>query len=271
MTAFYDIHFAYSCIIRLYCIYLFLTSLEYIYLLPQFSNGGIFSWKIMKLSVHPHIGRSGIGFLFNKAGFSAIVFTRLVLSICLFAAPLQPLAVYPLAILTATSLLLALRNSIGNDGTDQMSMIISITLFITFASGDPKIAAIGLYFIAAQSILAYVIAGIAKGLSPKWRSGQAVFQIMNTETYGYEKIATFLQRSHPLAGRLLSWNILVFEIFYFLVIFLPYPYFLLLMIWGILFHLFNAFVMGLNHFFWVFLATYPAIIYANMALHHYLH
>lgn len=271
MTAFYDIHFVYACIIRLYCIYLFLTSLEYIYLLPQFSDGGIFSWKIMKLSIHPRIVKTGVGFLFNKTGISIIILTRLVISIYLFAAPLQPFTVYPVTILVATSLLLALRNAIGNDGTDQMSMIIGVTLLITFSSGDPTIASIGLYFIAAQSILAYVIAGIAKLLSPKWRSGLAVFQIMNTETYGYEKIATFLQRSSPLVSKLLSWNIMLFESSYFLVVLLPYPYFGVLMIWGILFHLFNAFVMGLNHFFWVFLATYPAIIYSNMALHHYLY
>ena len=271
MTAFNDIHFVYACILRLYCIYLFLTSLEYVYLLPQFSDGGIFSWKIMKLSMHPRLAKTGIGFLFNKTGTSIIILTRLALSIYLFIAPIQPLTVYPVAILVATSLLLALRNSIGNDGTDQMSMIISTTLLITFLSGDPNIASIGLYFIATQSILAYVIAGIAKLLSPKWRSGLAVFQIMNTETYGYEKIATFLQRSNPLVSKSLSWSIMLFESSYFLVVLLPYPFFLALMIWGILFHLFNAFVMGLNHFFWVFLATYPAIIYSNMALHHYLH
>jgi hypothetical protein len=32
---------------------------------------------------------------------------------------------------------------------------------------------------------------------------------------------------------------------------------------GALFHLLNAFMMGLNKFFWAFVSTYPALIYCH--------
>jgi hypothetical protein len=266
-TRFYDVHFVYTCIIRLYCVYLFLTSLEYVYLRQQFSSGGIYSWKIMKFSKHPLIGQARLSIVFDQPGVLIIILIRLLLSIYLFVTPLPALAAYPIAAVVITSLLLALRNSIGNDGTDQMSNILGITILISFLTRDAKVASIGLCFIAVQSILAYDISGLAKLLSPKWRSGVAVFQVMNTETFGYKQIATWLHRS-PTLSFLLSWNIMLFEIFFFLTAFLNYPYFFIVMVWGLLFHLFNAVVMGLNHFFWIFLATYPAIVYLNLILHH---
>ena len=39
---------------------------------------------------------------------------------------------------------------------------------------------------------------------------------------------------------------------------------------GLLFHMFNAFVMGLNKFFWAFLSTYPAILYCNYQIEGWL-
>lgn len=35
--------------------------------------------------------------------------------------------------------------------------------------------------------------------------------------------------------------------------------------WGLLFHLANALVMGLNSFIWAFVATYPAILFTKEA------
>lgn len=269
MAAFYDMSFVYACVLRLYCVYLFLTSLEYLSIIQQFSDGGIFSWKIMKINVYPRVLQSRLGFLFNKSGVFFMLLTRLSLSIYLVFVPLSPLTVYLAAVIVVISLLFAVRNSIGNDGTDQMNMIISVTLFISFLTHNPVIEGIGLYFIAAQSILAYVVAGTAKLFSGKWRSGVAVIQIMNTETFGFEPVARYLQAAPPVVSRILSWNIMSFEVLFFTTLFLPYPYLFLFLAWGLSFHLFNAFVMGLNHFFWVFLATYPAIIYTNMALQHF--
>jgi hypothetical protein len=260
----------YACIIRLFCIALFLTALEYIIIIGQFGDDGIYSWKMIKLRTARSVRKLSPDMLFNKPGVLFIMLVRILCSIYLFADPLSQITVYLIALIVATSLLLAIRSPIGSDGADQMSVIISIALLITFIFPEPKIASVSLYFIAAQSILSYIIAGTAKMLSKKWRNGTAIFQIMNTESYGSERIALYLQRSSPSISAVLSWNVMLVEASFFTVVILPYPYFLVFLAWGLLFHIYNAIIMGLNNFFWVFLSTYPAIIYANIALHHYL-
>jgi hypothetical protein len=114
-----------------------------------------------------------------------------------------------------------------------------------------------------------VIAGVAKLFSKSWRSGIAVFQIMNTESFGSEGVAKVLLNASPVLKTALSWSVMLFEALFFVVLILPWPWFFVVLILGIAFHFYNAVIMGLNNFFWVFLATYPAIIYTNLALHHY--
>jgi hypothetical protein len=269
VAMFSDSAFVYTCVIRLFCIALFLTALEFLVIIKQFGTGGIYEWKMIQFSVYTPFRKLKLDFIFNKPGVFIILFIRLLCSICLFIDPISQATVYLLAIVVITSLLLTIRISIGNDGSDQMSVIIAISLFISFLFHDPKIEAISLYFIATQSILSYVMAGLAKMLAKKWRSGVAIFQIMNTESYGSEPIANYLHGASPVIAKNMAWNVMLFEALFFTVVILPYPYFLIFFIWGLLFHFYNAVIMGLNNFFWVFLATYPAIVYANIALHHY--
>ena len=261
--------FVYACIIRLFCIAIFLTALEYLTIIRQFGDGGIYSWKIIKLRIYPPILKLRPDFLFNKSGVLGILLVRMLCSVYLFISPVSQVTVFILVLIVITSLLLAIRNIIGNDGSDQMSVILSISLFISFFFHTPEIAVVSLYFIAAQSVLSYLIAGGAKMLSKKWRSGEAIFQIMNTESYGSERIALYLQHSSPVVGAIMAWGVMLFETLFFMVIILPYPYFFIFLIWGFCFHIYNAVIMGLNNFFWVFLATYPAVIYTNIAFHHY--
>jgi hypothetical protein len=269
LLKFSEAPFVYACVIRLLCIALFLTALEYVMIIRQFADDGIYSWKMIKLRTARGIRKLSPDMLFSKTGVLTIMALRICCSIYLFINPISPLTMYILAIVVSSSLLLAVRNPIGGDGADQMSAITSIALLIAFIFRDPKIAAISLYFIASQSIISYVIAGAAKMLSKKWRSGAAIFQIMNTESYGSEHIALYLHRSSPAVSAALSWNVMLVEGLFFTVVILPYPYCLVFLVWGLVFHIYNAVIMGLNNFFWVFLSTYPAIIYANIALHHY--
>jgi len=45
---------------------------------------------------------------------------------------------------------------------------------------------------------------------------------------------------------------------------------LALVAWGVLFHLMNAVVMGLNSFFWAFVATCPPAIYCSIVVGNHL-
>jgi hypothetical protein len=124
-------------------------------------------------------------------------------------------------------------------------------------------AAIG--FIAAQACLAYFIAGIAKVVSPAWRSGSAVAAIMESETWGRSAVGAWLG-ANPRSSRLMAWIVIAAECS-FPVVFVSPPWLAAVILgWGLLFHLFCALTMGLNTFLWAFGATYPAIWYVRSLL-----
>jgi len=97
-----------------------------------------------------------------------------------------------------------------------------------------------------------------------WRQGDAVYYIFNTESYGLAPVATFLH-AHPLIRAWATWSTMVMETLFPLVLVLPLPLGAVFLAWGLLFHLANAVVMGLNSFLWSFAATYPAIVYCASA------
>jgi hypothetical protein len=170
-------------------------------------------------------------------------------------------------VVALSSLILSFRNIAGNDGSDQMNSVICIALFAAYISADAFIMRAALVFIASQSVLAYVVAGVAKMFSPKWRNGLAVYQIMNTQTYGHEGVARYLAKTPKAFNCLLCWNVMLFESLFFLVLFVPAPYFVVFLVWGVAFHIYNAGTMGLNNFLWAFVSTYPAITFLNQLIH----
>lgn len=255
----------YQVITWLTCIGLLIVSFEYLAIHKEFKPNGVYSWKVFR-SRHNFINNK----LFHKFdflfGYTAFIVSQLLIIGCCVMLPFAQDHLFKailIAIICLISLMISFRNIVGADGSDQLFSIILLTLFISYLINDPFIYKVGLIFIAAQVILSYVVAGIAKGISQKWRSGQAITMIMNTKTYGHEKIATMLSSSSRAFNIFLCWNIIVVECLFFAVIFLPYPWFIPFLIWGFLFHLYNAVVMGLNNFFWAFLAAYPSIFYLN--------
>lgn len=262
-----NVTFIYTLIIRIFCIGLVISTFEYFYTIEQYSNEGIFSWRIFKLtgSISNYFLKK-LDFIFQKNGLKVILLIRLISSFFLIVAPITLYTAFFLFAIAVSSMIITFRNIVGNDGSDQMNSIICITLFITFLSKNLDIAKIGLFFICAQSILSYLVSGIAKSLSHKWRNGMAIYEIMNTKTYGSKKISRYLKGANKLVNLTANWNIILFECFFFLVILLPTPYLFIFIVWGFIFHLYNAIFMGLNGFFWAFLATYPAIIYVAYTL-----
>ena len=59
-------------------------------------------------------------------------------------------------------------------------------------------------------------------------------------------------------------TIVVTEALFPLVLLVPHSIGLYFLVGGALFHASCAFVMGLNSFFWAFVATYPAIYFLRM-------
>lgn len=248
----------------LFCLGIIITSLEYIFIRKEFKTKGVFSWQIFSSRsnyLNSPLPLRKFNFLFGYTGVLTIHLIRIACASILPFITDYTLKVFLLGLIVFVSLIFSFRTIIGNDGSDQMYSIISITLLIVFACNDTFIYKIGLIFIACQSIIAYLVAGIAKVVSKKWRSGIAVYQIMNTKTYGNRKIAMFLHKSSKPINYIISWHIILFETLFVFVVFLPFPWSLIFIVWGIGFHLYNAITMGLNNFFWAFISTYPSLLF----------
>lgn len=245
------------------CISLAISSLEYIVVKENFKSGGIFSWEILSSRSFHQRRLKRIDFLF---GYNATIFFQYLKLFCCFILPFisnNIVIAFILFILLVTSIIFFYRNVLGHDGSDQMNHIIIISLLFAFTLNEKYAINICIVFISVQSIISYVIAGTAKIISKKWRSGEAVIQIMNTKTYGHPKIAKLLNGLPQWMQLSFSWHIILLEIFFFIVLIAPTPWMFIFLIWGLAFHIYNASVMGLNNFFWTFLATYPCIIYTN--------
>lgn len=162
---------------------------------------------------------------------------------------------------------LHLRFIYGFDGSDQMQSVVWGGLVAFHATDSLLVQHAAVFFVAAQLVLSYLTAGIAKLISPIWRSGQAVGLIMRTKTYGTPWLSRTVKQLH-LSGPL-SWATILFEVVGPLSVLAGPKPTLLFLAAGMLFHISIAIAMGLNTFVWAFTATFPAVYYASQFLNWY--
>jgi hypothetical protein len=164
------------------------------------------------------------------------------------------------AVLTAAALELTLlvRIPLGRDGSEQMNAVILGGLAAACLDLDGWGPHVGLGFVAAQTLLAYWVAGVAKLAGAPWRTGEAVGQILVTNTYGCPPIGRFLLR-HPPLNRVAGWSVIVAELAFPVLIVAGGWYGVAALVGGLAFHTAGAVLMGLNGFLFSFLAAYPAV------------
>ncbi len=248
------------------------STLEFWVVAGAFGDKGAYSWRIQQL-------RSGVprdpwisvilSKILSENGVRVLLIQRILL---LAAAIFVPFGNWLFAVILGTLVLNNLvftwrRGGYGDDGSDQMNAIILLTIFLTVGPhSTPVILQIGLWFIALQACLSYTTAGVAKLVSPIWRSGDAIYKIFNTSAYGLRQVADVLEHRRWL-NLFLCWTVILVETLFPLALLLPEPWGWTFIAWGVLFHLLNAIIMGLNSFLWAFLATYPAIVYTSSQVH----
>jgi len=149
-----------------------------------------------------------------------------------------------------------------------MNLVVSISLLSGFNRwAGPDLAEVSLLFVAGQACLAYSTSGIAKLVSPVWRREDPLLGILATTAYGSPRSYRVLA-SLPSRWRQLSTLTVVLMESSFPVMLLGSKWVLVVYLcWGVVFHAVNAGVMGLNSFFWSFLATYPALCFTWLVLH----
>jgi hypothetical protein len=146
-----------------------------------------------------------------------------------------------------------------NGGSDRMSLLILCCL--TLVSFMPRLEWQEYVFgyLALQLILSYFSAGWVKIINPEWRSGRALQDVFRFSAYPVsESLRGLANRPHLLC--VAAWGVIAFELILPFTI-LTQTTLILGLLLAAIFHLANAFLFGLNRFFWIWLAAYPSILW----------
>ncbi len=230
-----------------------------------YAKEGILSWDLGRRApqIHnrPVFLRLG-DFFYHDQRFKVLFAIRLVLGLGLvvcgvFAYLSPPL----LAAALLSSLLVVYRAGPGQDGAFQLQMLILFVLFTCSISPWNSLPfRIGLYFLSAQLVLSYLLAGIAKLRGRTWRDGTGLVGIFGTVYHGVGWVHRILAGRRSLA-KVLSWFVIGFEVLFPLVLIGNAWLVAGFLVVTTLFHLLTSFLMGLNGFFLSFAAAYPALVY----------
>lgn len=242
-----------------------IMSLEDITMLKLLRKEGILSWDVLKLQGSwSAIGCSGkfAKVVFEYGYFRAVIVARLIAAITLLLFHGYPLVFAICTFIVFTSLAaLTLRSIYGLDGAHQMHLVIWGALFLSSVAPEGSLGReFGIWFIAMQAGLAYLVSGIAKLISPMWRSGEALIRVLGTEIYG-NRYAYAVFARHPSVARVASWTVILFECSFCIIFIVNVRIGWWILAAGLSFHIIVAILMGLNGFVFAFVATYPCIVY----------
>jgi len=146
-----------------------------------------------------------------------------------------------------------------NGGADRMSLLVLSCLFLAHLAPGPRWQELAFGYLALQLILSYFISGWVKLINPEWRNGQALRDVFQFSAYPVSESLRQLSQS-PRLLQSMSWGVILFELLFPLALVSNKSLTVALIIAAI-FHLSNAFLFGLNRFFWIWIAAYPSIIW----------
>ncbi len=138
--------------------------------------------------------------------------------------------------------------------------ILTALIFHYALPSNRFISEAGLLFIAFYLVLIYFLTGIRKLNSELWRNGQAIENFMNR--FPFWRMVTGVGTKPAGLMKFLAWSTLLFEICFIAGFFVP-EVAMGFVIGGLCFHGLLSFTAGINHFFWTFVAGYPAYFYIS--------
>ncbi len=220
-------------------------------------------WSIQRteLPAYPRWLRPLLDAAFRPAAYLSMLWLRAGLAVLMMAGGL-PLA--GAVALFAIALLLLLRwRGAFNGGSDFMTLVGLTGLLIAHGVGTWAGMAqgwrAGLWYVALQSVTSYFMSGWVKLLRPEWRSGRALPFFLDTGIYG--PIATDSLLRRPAVARACAWSFTVWEGCFPLAL-LDVRLAAVFCAVAAAFHFGVFWYFGLNRFFWAWLATFPAVLYA---------
>lgn len=240
---------------QLLAVAVFLQSWELLRLRNWWGDQGIWRWSDLREQFANPLAKKILDAVLSQQPFRLLLISRLIAAAILWIAPLTSVAAIWIAI---TTVLIGWRwRGSFNGGSDSMTLIVAVSVSAAlFFRTNPKIVLGAIWFLALQLALSYFIAGIVKIKNPAWRSGEALRKLLRSPRYAPPKLFQKLA-DRPGTVRILAWGMLLFECLFPIGFLNPQIGVLLLKI-GIVFHLANVYLLGLNRFFWIWLAAYPA-------------
>jgi hypothetical protein len=233
---------------------------EWLYLHRQFRSSGLYAWEVQQIGLGQKADRCDL--LFRYPNVLALPAAQFLASL-----PATPPAAVGLCcgLIAACYWLMSYRGLDGFYGADAMAKVVMLAGAVSLPIGSDLAARSALVFISVQLVIAYSTPGWFRLFDREWHSGRKLLGVMRTEMFGRKAVWMLLNRNRRLSGMIAS-MIALWEACFLLYIFLPYELLLIALTAGILFHVTNAFVMGLNLFPWTFVGSYPAIIYTSQML-----
>lgn len=246
-------------IARLIGLALIFQSLEFIKIKESLSEVGIWRWSELRSDYLflPTKILSALDWLMTPKRFIEMMTLRFYAAIlvCLY-----PHFTVVLLFLFLTTFLITLRwRGSFNGGSDYLTLIILLCLCIGYAF--PILAKGALWYITLQVLGSYFLAGLYKIKQKKWRTGSAIYGFVSSPSYKAPSIIVNKSQD-PTFALIVAWLVIIFELTFPLVLTHPYLTGLYLFA-GILFHFGNFMTFGLNRFFWVWSASYPALYYCS--------
>ena len=223
-----------------------------------YAPNGMFTWQNNRLD-YAEVLRRPLDGLFERFPFVYLVFVQLVCAIAAVIPGNNYSTIFIAAIILIRVLSIIRNGHQGREGADHLLLILlSCSVLYSLAPGLLVKRAI-LWFIAGETILAYVTSGVIKTLSPQWRRGVAIRNILSTKLFGNVLFERALGR-HQWLGVAMCWTVILFELSAPLMVLTSYRACLVFVSCGVLFHLGIAITQGLNLFVWVFFATYSSLL-----------
>lgn len=237
---------------KIFSLALLMQCLEFIFISKNKSFLKIWSLKNIKTTLFDGlpIPNRWIIFLFSEKTFQRFLYVYLV-SILISLAIYHPFLILGLALM---HLFICIRfRGNFNGGSDMMTFVVATGLII----GGP----FGLVYIAIHCCYSYFKAGLVKVIQPVWRSGQSLSSFLQISLYPDVKSLGELLKPKKNLTLILSWLTLIFEIS--IPIVFIFPELTVFYFFGaVLFHFMICITFGLNRFFWIWLAAWPALFFS---------
>jgi hypothetical protein len=266
MTFFLTAEEAIIWVIRFLSIYIVIDSAEKLAVFQEFKKNGLFHWSTMRqngfFKKRSVLFLKLADFIFNSHCWIILIAARCCAGLTLFLATNDDLLTkLMLLVVFFTGSLMNLRNTpFGAETENRFALIITGALLLRYFAPTPMVTLACLWFIALQSCVSYFTAGVTKMFNAEWRNGNGIRHVFESPGLVATRKATYWLKEHPSFAKFLTWGTLSMECA-FPVALAGWPLVWLFLAWGILFHVGIAIFIRLGKFFWVWIATYPAIIF----------